>query len=306
MKPAPLYRRLPGSAGLVIRQRLWLGPDHALLVRSSVISQDYRRFYFADIEAIVIAEIESASRFYGMVLSIMAGVFTLGLAVSGYTAWAVFCALVCIVLSVFTWTRPLVRCSLKTRVGTQPLPCLKQLQAARRVAAILQAEIQKVQGLMPGDSLASHPHVDGAAVPPPIDPYDGRLHYVAFCAMFAVVALTVLRLNVESAALSNTLAATHVSMVLLAVIAAVKQHGSGLAAAARMVIALTLAWAAVSYIAEQVIVATTIQAAFRTPMSFDYWRDPVRDVAIANAIAYSIFGAAGLFALLSRKQARAA
>lgn len=306
MKSGNPYRRLPGSAGLIVSKRLWLGPDHLLLVSSNVLAQEYRRFYFNDIEAIVLAEIESAARFYGLVFSIMAGVFTVGLAMAGYTFWAIFCAMVCGILIVFTRTRPVVRCSLKTRVGTQPLASLKYVNTARRVVAILRAEIEKVQGMLPTDSFASHPHIEAATIPPPLDAYKGRMHYATFAAMFVVVALTVFRLNVQSAALANTLAGTHIAMILFAVIAAVKQHGSRIASIARTAVVLTLVWATASYIAEQVIVATTVQAAYRMPMSFEYWRDPVRDVAIANSVAYTALGLLGLFGLLSYKPARAA
>ena len=95
----------------------------------------------------------------------------------------------------------------------------------------------------------------------------------------------------------------HISAWFCLVIAAVKQHGSTISRVARVAIALTLAWAAVSYIGEQVIVATDVQAAFRNPMGFDYWRDPIWDVAIANAVAYSVFGIIGIFALLSHRTA---
>jgi len=207
---------------------------------------------------------------------------------------------------VFTWTRPLVRCSLKTRIGTQPLASLRQVNTARLVAAILKAQIEKVQGMLPADSFGSHPHIDAATIPPPLESYKGRMHYATFAAMFVVVALTVFRLNVQSAALANTLAGTHIAMILFAVIAAVKQHGSRIASIARTTVILTLAWATASYIAEQIIVATTVQAAYRVPMSFEYWRDPVRDVAIANSVAYAALGLLGLFGLLSHKPARAA
>ena len=62
MNPSTTYRRMPGSAGLIMRKRLWLGPDHILMVRSHVLSEEYRRFYFADIEALVVAEVEFPDR----------------------------------------------------------------------------------------------------------------------------------------------------------------------------------------------------------------------------------------------------
>jgi hypothetical protein len=293
---------MPGSAGLIMRKRLWLGPDHILMVRSHVLSEEYRRFYFADIEALVVAEVESPPRFYGAVLSVIAAVLTLGLIVAGHAITAVVCGLIGIGLTVFTFTRPLVRCSLKTRVSREFLPSLKRLETARRVIAMLKTEIENVQGALGVETFSGHSHAEGPTMPPPLRPYKGGMHYAAFAAMFAVVLLTPLRLNFPSTALANTLAGTHISMVVLAIVAAVKQHGTSISRAARTVVALTLAWAATSFVTEQVIVASTIQAAFRNPMSFDYWRDPIWDVAVANAVAYAVFGLVGLFALMSHNR----
>lgn len=296
------YRRLPGTAGLIVRKRLWLGPDHLLLVGSNVLSQEYRRFYFTDIEALVVAELENPARFYGAVLSVIAVVLTLGLATAGHAITAVLCGLIGLGLGVFTFTRPSVRCSLQTRVSREFLPSLKRMETARRVVAILKTEIEKIQGALPPESLSGHVHVDGLLVPPPLRPYKGSMHYAAFAAMFAVVFLTPLRLNFPSIAIANTLAGTHIGMVVLAIAAAIKQHGTGINRVARTVVALTLTWAAASFVTEQIIVASTIQAAFRNPMSFEYWRDPIWDVAIANAIAYAVFGLVGVFALISHNR----
>jgi len=47
-----MYRRLPGNAAaLASYHRLWLGPDHLLAVRSVGFSEEYKRFYFSDIQA---------------------------------------------------------------------------------------------------------------------------------------------------------------------------------------------------------------------------------------------------------------
>lgn len=296
------YRRLPGSAGLISRKRLWMGPDHLLSVRSNVLSQEYRRFYFADIEALIIAEVENPARFYGAILSVIAVVLTLGLAVAAHTIIAVLCGLIAIGLGVFTLTRPLMRCSLQTRVSRELLPSLKRLETARRVFGMLQSEIEKVQGGLPPESISGRSHVEGPILPPPLHAYKGSMHYATFAAMFAVVLLTPLRLNFPSTAIANMLAGTHIGMVILAIIAAMKQHGAAISRTARTVIAITLAWAAASFVTEQVIVASTIQAAFRNPMSFEYWRDPIWDVAIANAVAYAVFALIGIFSLISHNR----
>src|SRR6266849_2193626 len=50
-----IYRRLGGSgATLTHHARLYLGPDHVLQSASTGYSEIYKRFYFRDIQAIII------------------------------------------------------------------------------------------------------------------------------------------------------------------------------------------------------------------------------------------------------------
>ncbi|MCP4020485.1 MAG: hypothetical protein GY729_01465, partial [Desulfobacteraceae bacterium] len=47
------YKKLPGKKKKFIGDcRLWIGRDHLLLVESTGISENYKRFYFKDIQAI--------------------------------------------------------------------------------------------------------------------------------------------------------------------------------------------------------------------------------------------------------------
>ncbi len=302
MKTGITYRRLPGWAGLIFRKRLYLGPGHVLYVTSNVVTQQYRRFYFADIQSFVIAEFENPARFYGAVLSIITGVLTIALVYARRPIFAALFAVACAALSAFTLTRSSVRCILRTRVSAQPLPCLRTLPTALAFANILKTEVVRVQGALPAQALASYPHAPYATVPPPLRPYSGAMHYAAFAAMFAVALLTPIRLSERSGAFASAFASIHIGLIVLAITAAVKQHGTAIARAARIAIAVALAWAAVSYVTEQIIVASTITEAFHNPMKFDYWRDPVRDVAIANAIAYATFGMIGVLAMLSQRR----
>src|SRR5258706_15869107 len=53
------YVRLPGiGRGMIGIARLWLGHDHLLAVHSTGYSEDYKRFYFRDIQAIITRKTE--------------------------------------------------------------------------------------------------------------------------------------------------------------------------------------------------------------------------------------------------------
>jgi hypothetical protein len=109
MSSASIYRHVPGSAGLFVRKTLWFGPDHVLMVTSNVFTEQYRRFYFSDIQAFAAAEVETPARFYGWVLAAIAGVLFHSLASVGHAIWAVLCLMVCGSLIVFAVTRPEMR-----------------------------------------------------------------------------------------------------------------------------------------------------------------------------------------------------
>jgi len=56
------YRKLPGHRRGILRgASLWVGSDHLLLVRSVRFREEYKRFYFRDIQAITVAD---APRFH--------------------------------------------------------------------------------------------------------------------------------------------------------------------------------------------------------------------------------------------------
>ena len=58
MADAPiLYKKLPGTGSSALaRVRLWEGPDHLLAVTSWPSGEGYRRFFYRDIQAIIVRQ----------------------------------------------------------------------------------------------------------------------------------------------------------------------------------------------------------------------------------------------------------
>src|SRR5687768_10485412 len=80
------YRRLPGSARSVTGSiRLWQGKDHLLLCTSTSFSQDYRRFYYSDIQAITVRRTVTRE-VRSIFLVALAGLF--GLVAFNFEDWA--------------------------------------------------------------------------------------------------------------------------------------------------------------------------------------------------------------------------
>jgi hypothetical protein len=306
------YWQLPGSSGLIFRKVLYLGPDHILSVSSNVASQEYRRLYFEEIQALLVTKVETSARFYGLVFAAIAGAFAIALAFKTYArpfpvdtqfVWTVLCALACIGLVVYALTRPTARCSIKTRAGTQFLPSLKSMELAYRVAGILRTEIDKAQGRLPVD-LPANWFIEAAPVSP--DPRRSKtwLYYAAFSAMLIFSLFWMVHTELRSGVYNEVLQGLHMSMLALT-LAAIVSYGEGIHPLARMAVVLPLVWTIVSLFAEGFAVAGT------APLGgFDitvmYWRGAIPDVADANAIAYAVFGVVGTIAMFARRRVRPA
>jgi hypothetical protein len=151
------YRRLPGSGqrkqGLVafvsIRSRLWLGKDHILAIDSMRFSEDYKRFYFRDIQAVIIRKTHSG-RIQNLVFGVLA-LPPLGFCFAQSDRGGVIACLViagvflaCLLLNLLFG--PTCHCDLQTAVQTERLPSLGRLWRARKVLARLRPLIAEAQG----------------------------------------------------------------------------------------------------------------------------------------------------------------
>ena len=56
----PSYKKLTGKRRSWIQySQLWLAADHLLMIQSSRFTEEYSRYKFEDIEAIVVTELEA-------------------------------------------------------------------------------------------------------------------------------------------------------------------------------------------------------------------------------------------------------
>jgi hypothetical protein len=148
------YLPLPGrgSAGLQ-RCRLWLGPDHLLLVAASAIGERYKRFYFADIQAVVLQRKWSfpaaALLWLPMVLVLaislsITSVRTQAQGVLGALIGATAALLVAFLLHVWLRGRG-VKCYIRTAVQNEHLPTLHRPRTAEKVLARIRPLIEAAQ-----------------------------------------------------------------------------------------------------------------------------------------------------------------
>lgn len=126
---------------------LWVGSDHLLLVDSYGASEDYRRFYFAEIQAFAVRRTRRLE----------IGAAVLGTFVLLFGAWAsaagevariilgILAAIFVVALAVHALLGPTCRCYVVTRVKREELPALKRTRNARRALDLVRPLIVAAQ-----------------------------------------------------------------------------------------------------------------------------------------------------------------
>ncbi len=145
------YRRLTRNrSGLGTYSSLWLGPDHLLLVVSTGFSETYQRFYFRDIQSLVVAD---SGRFMLLLALAGCGLLLCGVPAaitlfSGSSAFPWLLVPTIPTLIIFLWNLALGRtCKVHivTGVQTVPLPPLSRFRRTRRVFARIVPLIEAAQ-----------------------------------------------------------------------------------------------------------------------------------------------------------------
>lgn len=272
------YRRLPGRGRTLLgSSTLWLGPDHLLGVEGRGYSENYRRFYYRDIQAIVTGR---TSRWIAM-----AGLFGLAVAL---VAWAFFAtslelrplwaipAIPLLLLFIFNLLYgPTCVCRITTAAQTVRLPSLTRASSARRALERIRARVEAEQGAWVGEELiagalepvaeaASGPALSAARLPQPPSPPARRdttlLHRVLFWSLIADSALTVVSLALKESGAYVAGAALLVIEFGLSIAAIVRQRRTDLPAGIRRLVWATLAYLCLSV---ALIFFATWFAAFR-------------------------------------------
>ena len=173
---APRYRRLPGrSRGLMGSASLWLAGDHVLLVHSRGYVETYRRFYFRDIQAVVLRR-TAAAWLSALVLAIPVGLTLLGAVLSsgvGRVAWSIAAGAFGLALLVQVLRGASCVCHVRTAVEQTELPALRRLRVARRTCERLRALVEEAQGRVAVETLARGAPANadaGTPLPPRLEP----------------------------------------------------------------------------------------------------------------------------------------
>lgn len=147
-----------GVATTAPRSNLWLGANCVLQVNSGPMRDDYRRFYYQDIQTLQLSR-TPRGLFYNLILGTLVLFFgliagfagDLGVRVGGGVPGTVFAAL----LIVNVVRGPTVHCLLRTAVGLYPLPSLSRLRSAQRAFVRIRERVEAVQGTLSEEAIAA-------------------------------------------------------------------------------------------------------------------------------------------------------
>jgi hypothetical protein len=150
-------RRQAGFAVVsVTRSNLWLGKDHLLSVETEGYTERYKRFYFRDIQAVIVRKTNRAL-IIGVVTGTLTALFVIFTVVSNAieAKWvlgilAAVCALPFVVNLIYG---PTCFCQLRTAVQTEDLPSLSRVRRARKVLQRVRPLIAEAQGQIAAEEI---------------------------------------------------------------------------------------------------------------------------------------------------------
>jgi Flp pilus assembly protein TadB len=276
----PTYQRLPGKKkGFIIgHHSLWRSSDHLLQIYARWGVEDYKRFYFSDIQAIITRK-TGAGRIQNIVMGGLAGLFCVFAATSG-GGWVLFNVITAVamllILMANVFRGPTCETHLLTAVQTEKLHSLHRLNTALKVMDQLRSIIERHQGHIDPETLAqqsARPAGNRDKVTPTSRAQQaskaqkhesGRVHLM----LFALLIFD--GLIVASGFVSNHVGLTVLSTVVMmmigicVVVALVKQNQSNLKRSLRI-----MTWAALGYVCFSFVSAYVLSLglAFKNPQA---------------------------------------
>jgi hypothetical protein len=243
---------------------MFLGGDHLLCVDSSGYAEEYRRFYYADIQAVLVRKTQRGGiwTMVWSILTVVPALIALGLTGAGADILWSFAGFGLLCLLVNISRGPTCVAHLRTAVHLEELPSLHRLRVARNVLALLRPLVEQAQGVVAPEQIGRHLATlaqtsEGASAigsapgglksersgPKGASAYEGRFHWILFALLLVGAAATGIILFVQHVVLFLISFLIMVALTVCTVMALVRQQGSPLS---RWVKGAT--WAALVYL----------------------------------------------------------
>lgn len=291
-KKLKAYNKLPGSKkGFFLgRYTLWQGSDHLLHIFARFGVEDYKRFYFNDIQAIIIRK-TSAGKIQNIILGGGILLFLiLILSVDGagsifLNGWAIFSmfmsAMMLLFLIVNLFKGPTCETKLLTAVQTEKLHTLPRLRSAFKIVDRLRPLIREAQRSVPrqaqgqvpraphGSTASRRPGPSQAAAQENIKKENGRAHMILFALLLLDGLLAASEFFVSHALPTTFSSLAGLCIGIFVIIALVRQHNSDLPGSLR-----SLTWACLGFVGVTFVMGYVLGMvlAFKNPsMIYNQW-----------------------------------
>ena len=311
-------RRTGLLTAFATRSSLWLGKDHLLCIDSTGYAEEYKRFYFRDLQAVVARR--SNRRMWWNIALVPLNLFPVcmllfaspGLPLSGWDQGDVAVGILFLSLLLLFMALVLINTLkgpgcvfyVRTAVQTEVLPSLNRLRRARKVLDRIRPLIEEAQGRLSPEEIANNfgspaaldappviaLHQTAATAPPPRH-YSGKVHLVLFWLLLADVPLTAVSVLYDKTWMDLASALLMLVTVGYAIASLLKQHNTTLPASLRRLPWLVLGWAALMVVTA---IAYAIVLAINNPDALNRSLSPLEDPVVLVMTVISTGGTAAL------------
>lgn len=154
-EPKQTYRKLPGRRrGFIFSAGLWTGSDHILSVKGARFQEQYKRFYFRDIQAIVVTKVPRfivTTPMVALSTLLLIGILIVRLRLPALTDWLWLLLAALTAGWIYVSVAQSCTCRLYTAVSREDLPSLYRTWTASKALAELERRIAEVQGAFTED-----------------------------------------------------------------------------------------------------------------------------------------------------------
>jgi hypothetical protein len=265
------YKRLPGKKKNFLGgiNTLWLGADHMLSIDSKRVSEDYKRFYYTDIQSVV-----TRKTIHGKIQNLFLGLFcvllTLLAAIIG-GSWVIFfgimAGLFLLILLFNCLLGPTCECHLKTAVQTEKLPSLNRLKYTRKAMDSLRPLIEKAQGTLTPEAIEEKVLKETRQATSPsaarkagkvLRHAHGSFHKILFRLLLAWGLFAGIFIFYNHVAVTLLSSATTMATGVFVIIALVKQHESDMKDSVRAITWTTLGFVCISFFLSYILFFVTM------------------------------------------------
>ena len=263
------YHKLPGSKKgfLIGKYTLWQGADHLLQVYSRVGVEEYKRFYFNDIQAVITRK-TTGGKIQNIVMGCLVLILMLpAIALDG--GWSLFYGIIpaamLLLLLVGLFKGPTCETKLMTAVQTEKLHSLHRLKNTFKVMDRLGNQIQRTQGTLKREELdnvpvrpmanqGSYRQVQQRTFKKISPRYEtGRAHLVLFGLLLLDGVLVSLGFFFTHVVLTIISTVASLVMGIFVIVALVKQHDSSMSGSLKAITWASLGFICINFVAGYVI-----------------------------------------------------